>query len=115
VVIEHLKSEEYPQLAAVADGYVPDPKTSVTLVVRDQNGIVGRVFLISPVHVEGPWVRQDLRGSMVAGKLMLEAENVAKRSGIRKMFAYGASEELEDYLERLGYKREPLTVWTKEI
>lgn len=115
MVIEHLKADQYGELAGVADGFVPDPKSSVALVARNDHEIVGRVFLLTPAHLEGPWVRPDLRGTTMGKRLIDAAEEVAKRCGVRKMFAYGASEDLENYLMRLGYKREPFTVWTKEI
>ena len=110
-----LKPEEYPQLASVHEGFQPDPRNSIAIVAREDKHIIGRVFIVAPAHVEGPWVTESKRGSLLGKCLMARAESEAKKAGITKLFAYGASAELEDYLVRLGYRQEPLTVWSKDI
>lgn len=115
VTLYTLSAEEFPMLASISDGVVPDPKSSRAILANDENGIAGRVFLMSPTHVEGPWVRGDLRGSTLAARLMFRAEQEAKDCGITRLFAYAASDELADYLSRLGYKKEPYTVWSKGL
>lgn len=110
-----LKAEEYPQLASVNDGYTPDPKISIAIVAREGKEIQGRVFIVCPAHIEGPWVTESKRGSLLGKCLMARAEAEAKKGGVTKLFAYGASEQLEDYLSRLGYERQPLSVWAKEL
>lgn len=85
------------------------------LIAKQGSEIVGRVFLMQPTHVEGPWVREDLRGGLVGARLMKEIVEEAKKCGISKVFAYATDEQLEDYLMRLGYTREPWSVWTKEV
>lgn len=115
VTLYTLSAEEFPVLASISDGVVPDPKSSRAILANDENGIAGRVFLMSPTHVEGPWVRGDLRGSTLLARLMFRAEQEAKDCGISKLFVYAANEELADYAKRLGYQKEPYTVWTKEL
>lgn len=113
--IHRLRPEEYPQLRLVHEGFCPDPSISVALVAKRDEEIVGRVFLMAPAHVEGPWVREDLRGGIIGHRLMDSAELEAKSRGISKLFAYAADETMADYLSRLGYRKEPYTVWTKAI
>ena len=48
---------------------------------------------------------------MSVGKM----EQEAKTYGITTLFAYGVNEYMDRQIERLGYKKQPFTVWTKEI
>ena len=114
VLIEELPFEQYDSLAGVHEGFIP-PKGSVALVARQGDAIVGRVFLMAPVHLEGPWAREDFRNRMLGYRLMKAAAEKAKECGVKKLFAYAENEQLANYLSRLGYKQEPYTVWTKEL
>lgn len=113
--IQRLKPEEFPVLRSVYDGFCPDPKTSIALLAHDDGAIVGRVFLLTPAHVEGPWVREDYRGSLLGKRLMDGAEAEAKSAGVTTMFAYATSNQLASYLGRLGYEPCSMTVWKKVI
>jgi predicted N-acetyltransferase YhbS len=113
--IYKMLADEYPELKLIADGFVPDPRTSVAVVAIEAGHYVGRVFLMSPVHIEGPWVREDKRNIGLGTKLMERAELEAKKLGISSLFAYGADDYLESQLRRLGYVKQRLTVWKKEI
>lgn len=115
VTISRLEASEFYLLAGVYDKVAPDPDCSIALLARDGDEIVGRVFLVTPTHVEGPWVREDHRGSPLAKRLMQHAAEAAKSCGIRTLFAYAATDQLADYLSRLGYKKEPYTVWSKGL
>lgn len=110
-----LLPDEYNELKSIADGFCPDPRTSVAVVAIEAGHYVGRVFLVSPVHVEGPWVREDKRKYGLGTKLMERAELEAKKLGLSSLFAYGADDYLESQLRRLGYVKQRLTVWKKEI
>lgn len=113
--LRKLAPEEFPILKQVHEGFQPDPKTSIAVLADENDEIVGRVFLMAPVHVEGPWVRDDKRGSTLGARLMSRAELEARECGVTKLFAYAANGQLADYLERLGYKKQPFTVWAKDI
>lgn len=102
-------------LACISDGVQPDPKSSVAVVAKDGDEIVGRIFLIQPVHTECPWVREDLRGGTLLKRLTDAIEKEAKDRGVKKLFAFGASDQMESYISRLGYQKQPLTVWIKDL
>lgn len=72
-------------------------------------------MLLSPVHLEGPWVADEKRGTNLLSRLVHEAECAAKRCGLTKLFAFAVDAQIEDYLTRLGYKPNPMTVWEKAI
>src|SRR5215469_8661055 len=110
-MIERLPEERFDDLKKVHDGFVPDPKNSVVLVAMEGGHYIGRVFLMAPAHVEGPWVREDRRSNGLGTSLMHAVEDTAKALGIRELFAYGADDYLESQLRRLGYQKQRLTVW----
>lgn len=115
VTLRELPAEEYSRLYQVHEGFMPDPRNSVAIVAEDGPYITGRIFLLSPAHIEGPWVREDLRGSTACARLMKQAEESAKIRGIKTLFAYAVNDEIEGYLKRLGYVKAPMTVWQKDL
>lgn len=115
IQVRALKPEEFPRLAGISDGFVPDPKHSIAIIGENDGEIAGRIFLLSPVHLEGPWLREDHRNKALGAQLVRRAEDEARRCGVTKLFAYAANGEIEDYLHRLGYKLVPMTVWEKDI
>jgi len=105
---------DYPILQSVEDGLVPDPKISMAIIAENDGDIVGRVFLVAPTHIEGIWVKPQLRGSTLGARMMEEAERQAKICGISRLIAYGTM-DTEVYLHRLKFRREALTVWVKDL
>lgn len=115
-MIEQLSDEQFGQLAYIADGFVPCAKQGVALVSRDGNGeIDGRIFLLFPAHLEGPWIKPERRNTLLCSQLVEAAEETAKNAGLTRLFAYAISPEIEGYLKRLGYEQMPMTVWMKDI
>lgn len=41
-------------------------------------------------------------------------EKEAEKIGLTKILAYAETDEIADYLSRLGYKQRKVTVWEKE-
>lgn len=115
IEIHKLGADEYPALCQIADGFNPDPKCSVALLAKDGEEVLGRIFLVAPVHLEGPWVREDARGRAILWRLVERAREEAKAMGITRLLAFGAGAQMEDYLKRADFKKLNLTVWAKEI
>lgn len=115
IEIKRLESSEFGILPKIHDGFRPDPKSSVVIVAEDGGKIIGRAFLLAPVHLEGPWINPRWRNGTLAGRMFDAIKTEAKAMGITQLFAYGASKQLEGYLERLEFTRKPLTVWVKAI
>ena len=44
-----------------------------------------------------------------------EIEAQARAAGIKTVFAYSETHEMDGYIQRLGYERCPLRVYRKEI
>jgi hypothetical protein len=106
--------EGFDELKKIHEGYVP-PDGCVAFVAREGEEIVGRIFIMAPAHVEGPWIREDRRGGLLLNQLVAAVTGEAKSCGHSKIFAYAASDQLADYLQRLGFQKMPLTVWEKEL
>jgi N-acetylglutamate synthase-like GNAT family acetyltransferase len=115
IEVKRLESSEYEQLKSIQEGFCPDPKNSIVVVAKSDGQIVGRIFLIRPFHVEGTWIDEPFRRTSLGYRLFIHMERIAKDDGLTKLFSYALNAEIEGYLERLGYKKEAVTVWTKDI
>lgn len=115
IEIRELPSQEFDRLKDFADGFCPNADHSVALVAEDDKNLIGRIFLISPVHIEGPHVEPDYRGSTVFKRLVVAAEEKARAEGINKVFCFAKDDQMADYIERLGYKPSQLTVYEKVL
>ncbi len=113
--IDRIDRNGYEQLATVQEGYIPDPDNSIVVLAKDKNEIVGRTMLIRPWHIEGTWLKEGKRRGVVGHLMLNKLEQEAKSAGISQLFSYAMQPEIEGYLERMGYKKQPVTVWTKDI
>lgn len=115
MIIRVLPPNEYPRLAAVEEGYVPDPNNAVVLVAEEDGEIVGRWFLVVMPHVEGIWIRPDKRGGTLGYRLEKAMCTEAKDAGLERILAFADNDTHVDYMTRLGWKKLPFTVMTKEF
>ena len=115
ITVERLPEEEYEALVSVEEGYVPDPKASIVVVAKFDGQIIGRVMLIGVKHVEGAWINEQYRGGTVLERMTQEIEKHAREAGIKTVFVYSQTSEMDGYIERLGYERSPLRVFRKEL
>jgi N-acetylglutamate synthase-like GNAT family acetyltransferase len=114
--IHRLEPSEFHLLKKIGDGFTPDPKRSVAIVARnDVVGIIGRIFLVSPAHVEGVFVDKPWRNTTVLNMLVKRAELEAFKEGLTQLLVFAKDAQMADYIKRLGYKELPLTVWSKEL
>ena len=114
--IRRLAANEWSLLDKVEEPFSPDPEKSVAVVAQNAMGeIVGRCFLVSPVHVEGIWLDPAWRNRTLFYRLICRIEEEAKAEGIRKLLAFAATPEMAEYIERLGYEYTPVSVWSKEL
>lgn len=113
--IERLTAEQYDVLKGIEEGYRPDPESSVALIAKSGDEIVGRMLLIAPAHIEGTWVKEGFRNGTVGIRMMRRMETEAVNINISRLFAYAEDIKVEEYLARLGFKRLPVTVWVKDL
>lgn len=113
--IRRLEPSEYSAIEKVQEGYKPDPDHSVVIVAIRDGEIVGRTMLVRPFHIEGTWVDERFRKGTVGYRLIRKLESEARSMGLKVSCAYVDQPNLEDYMQRLGYTKSPMTLWTKEL
>jgi predicted N-acetyltransferase YhbS len=116
VKIQKLRTNAYDVLDTVADGEKPNPINSVVMVATDDKGeVIGRVFMLCPAHIEGVWVKEELRKQGIFSEMVARMEQEARTLGITTLFAYGVNDYMNRQIERVGYTKRDFTVWTKEL
>lgn len=115
ITVERLPDNEYDTLMSVEEGYVPDPQASIVVVAKFNGEIVGRMMLIGVKHVEGAWINKQYRSGTILERMTEEIEKHAREAGIKTVFAYSETHDMDGYIERLGYERSPLRVFRKEL
>lgn len=115
ITIERLAPEEFDSLLSIEEGYVPDPANSITVVAKRNGEIVGRLMLVAVAHIEAAWVDESLRNGTILQRMTEEIERQADKAGIKTVFAYSETLEMDDYIQRLGYEKSPLRVFRKEL
>lgn len=114
-MIKVLAPNEYQILAQAPDGVIPDPDWSIAIAEIEDDKLIGRLFMMIVPHIEGPWIEPGYRkGRMLRDMEETLIEEMTSR-GLKKLFAFAPDEEIESYLERSGYVKQPYTVWAKEI
>lgn len=115
ITVERLLVEEYDELLSVEEGYRPDPEKSITVVAKQDGVIIGRMMLINLAHVEAAWVNERFRSGSLLERMTREIEKEAQKVGIKTVFVYSETHEMDNYIERLGYDRSPLRVFRKDL
>jgi len=115
-LIRRLPVEDWPLLRLFPDQVAPKPKDCIALVAQAESGeLLGRIFLLAPVHIEGLYVSPSRRGTALMSDLVEKAEQEARNLGVSTAFAYADGIQMENYIERLCYSRERWSVWRKEL
>lgn len=116
IEIQRLHPSEFDLLKGYADGFCPDPEHSIAMVLRNDSRIIGRLFAVAPVHVEGVHIDIPWRGGTLFKDMMNAMELELKSENIKKVFAYAVRPEVGHYIEhRCGYKPLAWKIYEKEI
>ena len=97
------------------DGDTIYPKEFTILAAFDEQGLAGRTMIVPLPHIEGTWVREDLRKGRVGYVLIKELEKCIASADRTYAWAFADTEEREGYLTRLGYERQQVSVWYKKL
>ena len=114
--IRVLTTEDEIQQAEALDGVRFPRENSIFIGAINSDGkVVGRIVLMSLVHLEGTIVAEDYRGSSAAIRLVAEAEQTLMGLGFNSAIAYTpmADAKIGAYMQRVGYQRFPVEVWQK--
>lgn len=109
---------ELNHLARIPEDPLVFPQEFLILgAYNEQKELVGRAMFITLPHIEGTWVREDLRKGRIGYHLLKTIEQQIKGMGRSHAWAFieETDKEKEGYMERLGYKRMPFSVWAKQL
>ena len=84
-----------------------DAATPLCIVLRDESGqtlggVIGDTYY-GWLSVSLRYVREDLRGQGYGEKLLLRAEEEARRRGVKNVFLDTFSFQTPDFYQKLGY------------
>lgn len=93
----------------------PDPARTIAIAALEGDELLGCAFLVVLPHIEGIWVKPEHQKGIVAKRIEEVLVEHSKRVlGIDRIFAYAFTDQIASYLERVGYKRIPVTLYEKE-
>ncbi len=114
--IRRLNDSEYPLLELHEDAKkVISPENSVAVGAFDNGRLVGQMILVSMGHLEGTHIIPEKRGGLLFRQLEKKMQQVAKEEGITTLLGYTGDDQIVGYMERMGWKRLPITVVAKEL
>lgn len=93
------------------------PDDTIVVYAREGEKIVGRSTIMQIPHIEGTWVDEQHRRSTLAPRLVAKVESIMKQANKKASFAFiqNSQPEVAGYMERIGYARMPLEVFSKEL
>lgn len=94
------------------------PEDTILVVAKDSEGsIAGISGILQLAHIEGTWVRESERGTLLAYRLVKRVEQRLKEAGKSHAIAFVdvGQPEVRNYMARLGYSKMPLIVMSKEL
>lgn len=112
---------ELNYLAAIPeDPVIPYPPEFHFTAAFDSKGLAARVAMVPLPHIEGTWLREDLRGTPKVRTIFtlikeLEKNILATGRGHAFSFVHDEQPEVAEMMTRLGYEKYPLTIWVKDL
>lgn len=94
------------------------PNDSIVVVAKNgDEKIKGRSAIIQLPHIEGTWVDESLRGTTLAFRLVAEVEKILKENSRTHAWAFieESRPEVISYMERIGYKKMPFILMSREL
>jgi len=110
MIIRVLPFEEWDKLEGypIATNGLPNPDTSLILVAETPAGeIVGTWEAITPVILEGLWIDENYRNTLVAGRLLATMKSVLKSMNIDKAFTLVQTSDVKALAEKAGFEMIP--------
>jgi N-acetylglutamate synthase-like GNAT family acetyltransferase len=85
------------------------------LAIEGGEKVVGQTAILNLPVIEGTIVVDEKKGTTLLYRLIKRVEELYRELGKTHAWAMAAEPEVEDYLERLGYHKVPVTLYTKEL
>ena len=109
--IRALRPEEW-SLGPEPHAWPPD---TIVLGAFSGDALIGRTAIVSLPHIEGTWSSKE--NPWTAFRLIKSLEALLKYLGRTHVFSFvlDSQPEIPGYLTRLGYEKQPLSVWVKRL
>ncbi len=111
-----LPSSEWSALAGTELDHLshlsPPPEGVLVVVVEQDAQIVACWAAVQTIHVEGLWKREDFRGDLAAGRLLLTTMlDLLRANDVSEVLTSAISSEVEVMLTRIGGSPIPGRLW----
>lgn len=108
---------EMNRFARLPEEPIDLPSEFAVFAAFDDKGLAARTSIVMFPHLEGTWVREDLRNGSLGIRLIRMVESGVVETGRTHLWAFTEDSNgvLAGYMERMGYKQQPLKVWVKEV
>lgn len=110
MTIRQLPFEEWDRLDGfpIATNGLPNPDTSVIFVIESAEGeIVGTWEAITPVILEGLWLRDDYRRTTAMGRLLSEMKSFLRSIHVDKAFTLVQTSDVLELAHKAGFETIP--------
>lgn len=107
MTVRQLPVEEWERLEGlpIATHGLPDPNFTIVFVVEDEGLIVGTWSALTPVVLEGLWLRESYRKTTAAGRLLVEMKQFLIDGGITAAYTLVQTPEVLALAEKAGFER----------
>lgn len=108
---------EMNRFAKLPEETIELPSEFAVFAAFDDQGLAARTSVVMIPHIEGTWVREDLRNGSLGIRLIKMVENGTKETGRGAVYAFAeqTDDKVNDYMQRMGYEKQPLNVWIKYL
>lgn len=104
-----------PELNTIDPDGISWPFDTFAWVALEDGKLVGRSAILNLPVIEGTMVVPEKRSSTLARRLIEKVEQLYKSLGKTHSWAMAANAEIGDYLERIGYEKVPVTLYSKKL
>lgn len=110
IQIRQLPFEEWDKLEGlpIATNGLPNPDTSAIIAAQDEDGnVIGVWAAMTPIVLEGLWIREDHRHSTVAGRLLINMKQFLRSINVDRAFTLVQAPEIKALAEKAGFNAIP--------
>lgn len=104
--IRQLPFEEWDKLEGlpIATNGLPNPDTSVIFVVEVDDQIVGTWEAVTPIVLEGLWIREDYQKTTACGRLYYAMTSFLKSINVDRVYTLVQTPEVKDLAQHGGFE-----------
>jgi len=95
----------------------PNDATVIYAIDTNSNEIIGRLALMNVLHIEGAWIKEDRRNSIVLPRLFEEIESILKQDERTSALSFvnENDKKLIEQMPKRNYVKLPYNVFLKNL